>query len=307
MSRQQTLPFTEDTSTCSQADSPASHSASQASAKARTITATYGQRCCEQFERLSHVGLWAKMFSVLLIGWTEWYSSRCNLIWRMRGTKCNRILFRLAPSMRPIDVTECGLSPTVGMLKTPPAMDSRESLATAKKNPSSGNSGCLAQEIANGYATKRGLLLPTVVTQGLKYCKEKGQSEFVNPQFLPTPNATEVDHSQKKWNPKSQRGRDLTAMAVNGMLPTPAARDWKGRTNPGIKKKGCGNIYGETLPDVIYKTSQNSQLSPLFVAEMMGFPIDWTLAPFLNGLKSTNDGDSAVGGEKNQLKPMEMQ
>lgn len=54
-------------------------------------------------------------------------------------------------------------------------------------------------------------------------------------------------------------------------------------------------------------TSQNSQLSPLFVAEMMGFPIDWTLAPFLNGLKSTNDGDSAAGGEKNQSKPMAMQ
>jgi hypothetical protein len=26
-----------------------------------------------------------------------------------------------------------------------------------------------------------------------------------------------------------------------------------------------------------------SQLNPLFVAEMMGFPTDWTLLPFLNG------------------------
>lgn len=210
MSRQQTLPFTEDTSTCSQAGSPASRSASQASAKALTITATYGQRCCERFERLSHVGSWAKTFTALLIGRAEWYSSRCNLIWKMLGTKCNRILFRLAPSMRPIAETECGLLPTVGMLKTPSAMDANKSLATAKKNPTSGNSGCLAQEIANGYAAK-------------------------------------------------MRG-------LSG-------------------------------------TSQNSQLNPLFVAEMMGFPTDWTLVPFLDGLRSTNDGDSAAGGAKSQSKP----
>ena len=258
MSRQQTLPFTEDTSTCLQADSPASRLASQAKERARTITATYGQRCCEQFERLSHVGSWAKTFSALLIGRTEWYSSRCNLIWRMLGTKCNRILFRLAPSMRPIDVSECGL-------------------------------------------------LPTVVTQGLKYCNKKGQSAFVNPQFLPTPDATEGEKYTKKLNLKSQRGRSLSALAANGILPTPSARDWKGRTNPGVKKKGCGNVYGETLPDVIYRTSQNSQLSPLFVAEMMGFPTDWTLVPFLAGSRSTNDGDSAAGGAKSQSKPTKMQ
>jgi hypothetical protein len=36
---------------------------------------------------------------------------------------------------------------------------------------------------------------------------------------------------------------------------------------------------------------------------MMGFPTDWTLAPFLNGLKSINDGDSAAGGAENPSKP----
>jgi hypothetical protein len=37
-------------------------------------------------------------------------------------------------------------------------------------------------------------------------------------------------------------------------------------------------------------TGKPSQLSPQFVMEMMGFPTDWTLLPFLNG-------------EKNQSKP----
>ena len=28
---------------------------------------------------------------------------------------------------------------------------------------------------------------------------------------------------------------------------------------------------------------KTSQLNPQFVAEMMGFPTDWTILPFLNG------------------------
>jgi hypothetical protein len=39
---------------------------------------------------------------------------------------------------------------------------------------------------------------------------------------------------------------------------------------------------------------KTSQLSPQFVMEMMGFPKDWTLSPFLNG-------------ETNQLKQEETQ
>jgi hypothetical protein len=32
-----------------------------------------------------------------------------------------------------------------------------------------------------------------------------------------------------------------------------------------------------------YQTGKTSQLNPLFVAEMMGFPTDWTILPFQNG------------------------
>lgn len=298
MSKQQTLPFTEATSTCLQADSPVSRLVSQAKEKARTITATYGQRCCERLERFNHVGWWVKMFSALLIGRTEWYSSRCNLIWRMKGTKCNRILFQLVPSMRPIAETEYGL-------------------------------------------------LPTVVTQGLKYCNEKGQSAFVNPQFLSTPNAAEATHYTKKWNPTSQMGTSLTAMAVAHLLPTPLSTEVahpsrianlkaKGGQTMGSRKNGESRPNGiqdylmwhNLIPTCLAQdsrhalhdrgrgklgekiaeafgdgTSQNSQLNPLFVAEMMGFPTDWTLAPFLDGLKSINDGDSAAGGAENPSKP----
>lgn len=178
------------------------------------------------------------------------------------------------------------------MLKTPSAMDGNESLANAKPNPKSGDSGCLAQEIANGYAIKRGLLptpisseiahparvkeqinkdrtslrerekgeagpngltdflmfnglIPTVVTQGLKYCNEKGQSVFVKAEMLPTPKAQDERH---------------------------ALHD-RGRSNLGEE---IAERYGDG-------SSLGSQLNPLFVAEMMGFPPDWTVLPFLAG------------------------
>jgi hypothetical protein len=200
-------------------------------------------------------------------------------------------------------------------------------------------------------------LLPTVVTQGLKVCNEKGQSEFVNPQFLPTPRAMDgggrglnrdvqsTGTSFYRTNRKGVRfGVNLSDVLASGLLPTPMATEvshpkritdlkakggqtmgsrkngesrpngiqdyltWHGLM-PTVKAQYCRHALhdrgksnlGEEIAEAFGDgTSQNSQLSPLFVAEMMGFPIDWTLAPFLIGLKSTSDGDSAVGGEKNQ-------
>jgi hypothetical protein len=76
----------------------------------------------------------------------------------------------------------------------------------------------------------------------------------------------------------------LTRAMIIGMLPTPSARDYKGRTNPGVKKEISGTTYGETLPDSVLRITGNpSQLNPRFVAEMMGFQPDWTESPFLNG------------------------
>jgi hypothetical protein len=78
-------------------------------------------------------------------------------------------------------------------------------------------------------------------------------------------------------------GPSLNDIARHRMLPTPSARDWKGEGGNGAdlnRSVGTG-------------TGTNSQLSPQFVMEMMGFPTDWTLLPFLNG-------------ETNQSKPEEM-
>jgi hypothetical protein len=79
------------------------------------------------------------------------------------------------------------------------------------------------------------------------------------------------------------------------LLPTPAARDYKGGKSKQAleKRRERGNLI-ETLPDKFPLDLKTSQLSPLFVEEMMGFPKNWTALPFLNG-------------KTNQLKPTETQ
>jgi hypothetical protein len=57
-----------------------------------------------------------------------------------------------------------------------------------------------------------------------------------------------------------------------GLLPTPSATDWKGRSGSGhIKRHG----YKRTS-DALIPLGKAMHLNPSFVEEMMGFPIGWT-------------------------------
>ena len=170
-------------------------------------------------------------------------------------------------------------------------------------------------------------LLPTVQTQGLKRCSKEGKTEFYPTELLPTPtaldfgsgrinksaspgakerptiakaarmgllptpNAVEATKYTHKLNPSSQMGRSLTALAVNGLMPTPSARDYKGNTiTTTRRRKGQFTRWGEMLPDFITRLNEEQtgdskaspQLNPLFVEEMMGFPFGWTTYPFLS-------------------------
>ena len=58
--------------------------------------------------------------------------------------------------------------------------------------------------------------------------------------LLPTPTAIEGSKGINTDNPEGQMRQ----------LPTPSARDWKGKTTPGQVKQG-GQVYGETLPDAV--------------------------------------------------------
>jgi hypothetical protein len=148
-------------------------------------------------------------------------------------------------------------------------------------------------------------LLPTPCSiEGTKFTKTinpnsqmgQGLTALAVNGLLPTPTAMEVKHSNQVKGLKEQGVKGMYSrkngalrpnglidfLDFNGMMPTPSARDWKGCTNPEVKKVN-GNVYGETLPDTVKKvTGSTSQLNPLFVEEMMGFPLMWTALPFLS-------------------------
>jgi hypothetical protein len=136
------------------------------------------------------------------------------------------------------------------------------------------------EEIASG-------LLPTITTEtGRKSdFKQGGKSMFTalnEKGMLPTP--TKFDYntprSQEAWDKAKEKHGDalqnpLKQMAYFGMLPTPCAQE-------GYKSTGA-EMQDSLTKRTRLMTGSGSQLSPLFVEEMMGFPKNWTASPFQSG------------------------
>ena len=121
--------------------------------------------------------------------------------------------------------------------------------------------------------------------------------------LLPTPNTsdcnTPLSEESKQKFLENRKNKNLTAvpsslnqlrqMAYEGMLPTPNARDYKGGnsiehlTRVELNEKGkIKDNHINQLPNFIKtQTGESSHLNPLFVTEMMGFPPDWLIQPFL--------------------------
>lgn len=114
--------------------------------------------------------------------------------------------------------------------------------------------------------------------------------------LLPTP--TCMDQTNATATMKSTQVKEgsmhsvtLTRAMAMGMLPTPNASHFNARGN---QPNWDGSDLVSTMHKMTNQTGSTSHLSPQFVLEMMGFPTDWTLLPFLNG-------------ETNQSKQEEMQ
>jgi hypothetical protein len=258
-SLKQTSLFTEAELTSSQEASLASHTAWPESGKERQMSAICGPKCLGQFERYNRAGSWAKTFSALLIGTGGWYSRRCKLTWKVKGTKYNRMYFQLAPSTLPTDGTGFGL-----LLKTPCAADGyTENMS--KKEQKFGNSGTLAQEVQTGFIYQRGMLpTPTAVQrehpERVAALKEAGAKTMMS-----------------RVNGKERPNSILDALMFQGLLPTPMSQDGQNSTAP------ASQAGRDTLPGMVAATGTTSQLNPRFVLEMMGFPPNWTELPFQNG------------------------
>jgi hypothetical protein len=108
--------------------------------------------------------------------------------------------------------------------------------------------------------------------------------------LLPTPTAIEGVKWTNTWNPNSQMGQSLSAMAGSGMLPTPrTGYSQRCMDNEKLAEREKGNL--EEAVAKAWQSDKESQekaggitsrLSPLFTEEMMGFPLMWTALPFLS-------------------------
>jgi len=112
--------------------------------------------------------------------------------------------------------------------------------------------------------------------------------------LLLTPSTVDIKPDEKRKKARTEYrksvGRQwtlgsLTEQIYHGLLPTPTASDEKGGRSDENPRKDH-NPLTNNLRDCIShldKTGKSSQLNPQFVAEMMGFPTDWTALPFQNG------------------------
>ena len=266
-----------DGSTFSQEVSPASRFLSPASAEVRRTAVTSGLTCSVPFTRSGPIGLLVRT----LVASSRWYSPVRRLTWDISPLFSERLSLYTASgrstSWRP----------------------SREILSV-KDIPSNRYLFRLVPSVPRTEGTVYGLL-PTPMASDFKTrgagSAQKGLPEVIREGLLPTPTAMEIHHWQRveRWKRQgrvsmyeSEDGEKNPNGLVDfldfyGLLPTPTARDWKGApTLENFERKGKNPQQG-SLPDFFAQTGRSFQLNPLFVAEMMEFPVSWTVLPFLPG------------------------
>ena len=88
--------------------------------------------------------------------------------------------------------------------------------------------------------------------------------------------------NEQKPPPNASERPTLAMASKMGLLPTPTANDAKNVTLPA--SQGIRNGLPKTaMQSDEYRTGTGSRLNPLYVAEMMGFPGNWLVSPFLCG------------------------
>lgn len=266
-----------DGSTSSQEVSHASPFQSPASERARRTAVTSGLTCSVPFMRSDPVGLLVRT----LVASSRWYSPARRLTWDVSPLCSERISLYTASGRN------TSSRPSVVIL-------------SVKDIPSSRYLFRLVPSVPRTEGTAYGLL-PTPMARDYSprgpNCLQKGLPEIIREMLLPTPTATEIHHWQRveRWKRQGRVSMHETEngeknpngltdfLDFHGLLPTPTARDWKGApTLENFERKGKNPRQG-SLPDFFAQAGRSFQLNPLFVAEMMGFPVNWTVLPFLPG------------------------
>lgn len=234
--------------------------------RARRTAVTSGLTCSVPFTRSGPVGLLVRT----LVASSRWYSPARRLTWDVSPLCSERISLYTASgrntSSRPSAV-----------------------ILSVKDIPSSRCLFRLVPSVPRTEGTVSGLL-PTPIASDFKVrgpgSQQKGLPESIREMLLPTPTATEIHHWQRveRWKRQGRTSMHETEdgeknpngltdfLDFHGLLPT----------LEHIGRKGKNPRQGG-LPDFFAQTGRSFQLNPLFVAEMMGFPVNWTVLPFLPG------------------------
>ena len=255
-----------DGSTSSQEVSHASPFPLPAGERARRTAVTSGLTCSVPFTRSGPVGLLVRT----LVASSRWYSPARRLTWDVSPLCSERI------SLYTVSGRNTSSRPSVGIL-------------SVKDIPSSRCLFRLVPSVPRTEGTVSGLL-PTPIASDFKVrgpgSQQKGLPEIIREMLLPTPTATEIHHWQRveRWKRQGRTSMHETEdgeknpngltdfLDFHGLLPT----------LEHIGRKGKNPRQGG-LPDSFAQTGRSFQLNPLFVAEMMGFPVNWTVLPFLPG------------------------
>lgn len=255
-----------DGSTSSREVFHASPSPLPAGERVRRTAVTSGLTCSVPFTRSGPVGLLVRT----LVASSRWYSPARRLTWDVSPLCSERISLYTASgrntSSRPSAV-----------------------ILSVKDIPSSRCLFRLVPSVPRTEGTVSGLL-PTPIASDFKVrgpgSQQKGLPEIIREMLLPTPTATEIRHRQRveRWKRQGRTSMHETEdgeknpngltdfLDFHGLLPT----------LEHIGRKGKNPRQGG-LPDFFAQTGRSFQLNPLFVAEMMGFPVNWTVLPFLPG------------------------
>jgi hypothetical protein len=268
----------------------------QGKEKEQTMLDISGQSALDLLESSGRISVFGRTFLALLIGQEGWFSSRCALIWKVKGTKYNRLYCQLQVSTLRTGEIGSGLLPTVTTQEaetiTTELTESGRRLTKDGTDSHSLNLGRMAKMA----------LLPTPDCSDRRSDKSTqwGLSNYAKNGLLKTPTKMDGEVTSGKKNPVSGDSGTLAqeimsgyepTMQKLGMIPTPTQRDHKGGnslkhlTRQEVNENGkIKDNHINQLPNFIkVQTGQTGQLSPHFVMEMMGFPPDWTELPFLNG------------------------
>jgi hypothetical protein len=252
-----------------QEDFLANLSALQEKEREQMMIATSGMKLLESLPNVNRAGLLGKMLKDLLTSTTAWSSDRCKLIWKIKVSKSNVLLFQLQASVHGIKGKESGLLDS--MLPTPTTMDHIDRKGMRPSRAATNRKTGYLSEMIKMYPT------PTSVQR-----PNEGNMRMMRKQVL--------QGNISREDATAMVGKDIfKAHGKVRMYPTPTAscqmdvvappetvlQNSKGWT---VTRKKTGTKFGAKLNDVVNKINNKpgGKLSPNFVEFLMGYPMNWT-------------------------------